>query len=154
MPKTSYYQGVPRDYTKLDKLSFAWPTFEHIGEQNVLNQEIMWNHPQKKDTFGYIPRYAEYKYIPNRVHGDFTDSLDFWHLSRKFPSNAPPNLNSTFIECNPRTDIFAVQETEFANILVNIYTIIFDEFFPIYPKNSIRYIEIMCIYIDFEEHLS
>ena len=70
MPKTGYMQGLNRLWTRQDKFDYAWSEFESIGEQNVLNKEILWNHPNPEDTFGYIPRYAEYKYINNQVHGD------------------------------------------------------------------------------------
>jgi hypothetical protein len=48
------------------------------------------------ETFGYTPRYAEYKYIPSSVHGTFRTSLDFWHMGRNFSGR--PALNQSFIE--------------------------------------------------------
>ena len=45
--------------------------------------------------FGYAPRYAEYRYNPNEVHGEFRSSLRFWHMARSF-KNAPM-LNTSFI---------------------------------------------------------
>lgn len=121
MPKTMYMQGIPRDWTKLDRLDFGFPEFEHIGEQNILNKEILHNHQNPDDTFGYIPRYSEYKYINNSVHGDLRGNLDFWHLGRKFDPENPPQLNGEFIECNPRTDIFAVQDENYPRFVVNMY---------------------------------
>jgi hypothetical protein len=62
------------------------------------------------EVFGYTPRYAEYKYIPSTVHGEFRDSLDFWHMGRIFASR--PNLNATFVECEESEvdRVFAVGE--------------------------------------------
>ena len=74
------------------------------------------NHPNPDDTFGYIPRYAEYKYINNQVHGDMAKNLDFWHLYRKFDPAQPPHLNEDFINCKPRTDIFAVQDPDYLDL--------------------------------------
>lgn len=112
MPKTAYQQGVPRIFRKFDKFDYYWPSFAHIGEQPIYNYEIFSNPPDgfDNDVFGYTPRYAEYKYVPPTVHGDFRDSLDFWHLGRKFSSR--PSLNSAFIRCQEsETDrIFAVQD--------------------------------------------
>ena len=121
MPKTGYMQGLNRLWTRQDKFDYAWNEFESIGEQNVSNKELMWNHPHPDDTFGYIPRYAEYKYINNQVHGDMAKNLDFWHLYRKFDVAQPPQLNEDFINCKPRTDIFAVQDEQYPRFIVNMY---------------------------------
>jgi hypothetical protein len=109
MPKTNYMQGIPRTYLRKDPLDYFWPSFAHIGEQEIQNQELYAYTSTKEDTFGYIPRYAEYKYHPSRVAGDFRDSLDYWHLGRKFANQ--PALNKTFIECTPAdvSRIFAVE---------------------------------------------
>jgi hypothetical protein len=108
MPKTSYYQGVPKHFLKFDKFDYFWPSFANLGEQPIQNKEVYLSAALNNmdDTFGYIPRYAEYKYIPDTVHGDFRTSLDFWHMARKFATQ--PNLNETFITADPREDIFAV----------------------------------------------
>lgn len=112
MPKTAYQQGIPKFYDKWrTPLDYYWPSFAHIGEQAVLNQEIYVDDiPQStgQETFGYVPRYAEYKFIPNRVAGDFRTTLNYWHLGRVFDS--APALNQAFIECTPSTRIFAVED--------------------------------------------
>ena len=99
MPKTAYQQGVPKTYLKNDPLDFFWPSFAHIGEQPVVNAELFAYTAGDQNTFGYVPRYAEYKFMPNRIAGDFRTTLDYWHLGRIF-SNLP-SLNQTFIECAP-----------------------------------------------------
>lgn len=110
MPKTAYQQGIPKHFSRRSYLDYAWPTFAHIGEQEVLNKEIYYANDTKNDeTFGYIPRYSEYRYLDSRVAGEFRTSLAFWHLGRIF--NNRPNLNAEFIKCDPDTRIFAV-ETE------------------------------------------
>ena len=108
MPKTAYQQGIPKHFSKFDKFDYFWPEFQHIGEQEILNKEILANHVAPDDVFGYIPRYAEYKYNPSTVHGDFKKTLDFWHLGKIFDPNNPPYLNQNFIECNASRRIFAV----------------------------------------------
>lgn len=111
MPKTGYFQGLPKMFQKFDKFDYFWSQFEHIGEQEVLNKEVYYYDGDNKndDIFGYIPRYSEYKFIPNSVHGDFKTSLDFWHWDRKFGDR--PHLNKEFINCKPDDRIFAVQES-------------------------------------------
>ena len=103
LPKTAYYQGVPKMYQKDDFLDFAFPTFAHIGEQAVKNSEIFAYSTNQNETFGYVPRYAEYKFMPSRVAGDFRGSLEYWHLDRKFAS--APSLNQNFIECDPNDNV-------------------------------------------------
>jgi hypothetical protein len=112
MPKPAYQQGIPKTYLKRDSLDYFWPSFAHIGEQAVQQQEIYAYTSINEETFGYIPRYAEYKYMPSRVAGDFRTSLNYWHLGRIFGGN--PLLNQDFIEVDPQdaTRIFAVEGDE------------------------------------------
>jgi hypothetical protein len=100
MPMTAYQQGVPKHFTKFDKFDYYWPSFANIGEQAIENKEVYFqNNPTLDDaTFGYTPRYAEYKYLPSTVHGTFRTSLKFWHMGRIFAS--APALNQDFIECD------------------------------------------------------
>jgi len=110
MPRTAYQQGIPRDYLKFDTLDDCQPEFANIGEQEVFNAELYAYLGTNLGTFGYIPRYSEYRYMPSRVAGDFRTTLDFWHLGRIFAS--APALNQAFIECSPEntTRIFAVED--------------------------------------------
>ena len=110
MPKTAYQQGIPRTFLKRDTLDYYFPTFANIGEQEVKVEELFAYTANKNNTFGYVPRYAEYKYMPSRVAGDFRTTLDYWHLGRIF--NNEPALNKTFVECKPSdtTRIFAVED--------------------------------------------
>jgi hypothetical protein len=112
MPQPAYQQGIPKTYLKQDPLDFFWPSFAHIGEQPVQNNELFAYTATGADTFGYVPRYAEYKYQPSRVAGEFRTILDYWHLGRIFATQ--PSLNQTFIECTPEQveRIFAVQDGE------------------------------------------
>jgi len=112
MPQPAYQQGIPKTYLKSDPLDFFWPSFAHIGEQPVTNNELYAYTATAEDTFGYVPRYAEYKYQASRVAGDFRTILDYWHLGRIFATQ--PALNDTFIECTPDQceRIFAVQDGE------------------------------------------
>jgi hypothetical protein len=112
MPKTAYQQGIPKTFLKNDTLDYYFPSFANIGEQPVTKNELYAYTANANDTFGYVPRYAEYKFMPSRVAGEFRTSLKYWHLGRIFETE--PNLNSTFIECNPddTTRIFAVPDVE------------------------------------------
>lgn len=110
LPKTAYQQGIHKMFTRKSYLDFAFPTFANLGEQEVLTREVYAYTPDSTNIFGYIPRYAEYKFMNSRVAGDFRTTLDFWHLGRIFAST--PQLNQEFIECVPEDAqrVFAVQD--------------------------------------------
>lgn len=110
MPKTAYFQGLPKHFLKFtDLYQYAWPTFANLGEQPVLNKELYaFQGATGLDTFGYLPQYTEYKYMPSRVAGDFATTLTYWHSAREFAS--APALNQAFIECNPDDRIFAITD--------------------------------------------
>lgn len=122
-PKTSYMQGIPKHFSKFNFYDLGWPSLAHLGEQEVKSREVYYSatdSPSLNDsTFGYIPRYAEYKYIDGRVAGDFRSSLSFWHLARNFDTR--PGLNQTFIECNPARRIFAVLDEQQDTIYAHVF---------------------------------
>jgi hypothetical protein len=95
-PKSAYQQGIHRQFLRLDPLDYYWPSFAHLGEQGIMNQEIYAYTPTAEGIFGYIPRYAEYRHLPSRVAGDFMNTLNFWHAGRIFGSQ--PALNAAFIK--------------------------------------------------------
>lgn len=109
MPKTAYYQGIPKHFTKTtDRYQYYFPDFANIGEQEVKKRELFAYFPGGGATFGYVPRYAEYKFENNRVAGDFRNNLNFWHMARDFA--VMPALNADFVNCAPTTRIFAVED--------------------------------------------
>ena len=118
MPKTAYQQGIHRTFLKFDPLDYYWEQFANIGEQEVFNKELYAFTANGNNTFGYIPRYSEYKFENNRVAGEFRNSLDFWHEGRIFATE--PALNEEFISCNPANRIFAVTDPEVDNLYCHI----------------------------------
>ena len=121
MPRTGYQQGVPRDFTKFDNMDFYFPEFAHLSEQEIKNQELFVSDDltYNEGTFGYTPRYAEYKYHESEAHGDFRGNMAFWHLNRIFSEK--PNLNTKFVECNPSNRVFATSQTQDDKFWVQIY---------------------------------
>lgn len=113
IPKASYQQGLSRMWTRESLFDYAWPSFANLGEQEIHNYELFAQSNDPEGTFGYAPRYSEYKYIPSTVHGAMRSSLSYWHLGRIFAS--APALNGDFVHPRPEelNRIFAVQdETE------------------------------------------
>lgn len=111
MPRATYQQGIPKKFSRKDRFDYYWPEFARLGEQPILNKELYFQSTSPNGTFGYTPRYAEYKYIPSTVHGEFRSSLNFWHMGRIFGS--APALNKGFIsfQKSETTDrVFAVED--------------------------------------------
>ncbi len=110
----NYQQGLNRMWSRNSRFDFYWPALSHIGEQTVLNKEIFLDGtPADEDVFGYQERYAEYRYKPSVITGEFrsqfAQSLDVWHVAQDFANL--PVLNDEFIEDNPPIDrIIAVQD--------------------------------------------
>ena len=116
----TYQQGLNRMFSRQTRFDYYWPSLAHIGEQAVLNKEIYCQDngvPDNDGVFGYQERYAEYRYKPSEIHGEFrstaTNSLDIWHLSQEFAEL--PVLNEEFIREQPPIDrVIAVpSEPEF-----------------------------------------
>lgn len=103
----NYQQGLNRMFSRSTRWDFFWPALSHIGEQAVLNKEIYAKADANDDlVFGYQERFAEYRYKPSQISGQFRSNfatpLDAWHLAQNF--TALPTLNTTFIEENPPVD--------------------------------------------------
>ncbi|AXH76295.1 MAG: major capsid protein [Microviridae sp.] len=118
-PTTAYQQGMPRMHTRLDRLNYLWPSFANLGEQEVLQKELYARSLTPEAVFGYVPRYAEYRFMNSRVSGEMRDSLAFWHMGRIFENE--PALNQEFIESNPTTRIFAVTDPAEDHIIAHIF---------------------------------
>lgn len=100
----TYQQGVNKMWLRSDVLDFYWPSFAHLGEQTIQNIEIYCQgNDDDKKVFGYQERYAEYRYKPSLITGQFrstySEPLDIWHLSQKFASL--PTLSDEFIQDHP-----------------------------------------------------
>lgn len=103
----TYQQRIDRMWSRSSRYDYYWPSFAHIGEQEVLSKEIYYdNSANDNDVFGYQERYAEYRYKPSQITGLFRSaaatSLDVWHLSQEFTTR--PTLNNTFITSDTPLD--------------------------------------------------
>lgn len=89
----SYQQGIERFWSRKKVTDYYLPVFANLGEQAILNKEIYAQgskavdgsgKPFDEQVFGYVPRWNEYRYKPNRITGEmrssYTTSLDVWHL--------------------------------------------------------------------------
>lgn len=80
----SYCQGVERFWSRKRRFDFYWPTLANIGEQAVLKKEIYADGRKENDelAFGFQEAWADYRYKPNRLSGEF--SID----SRQNPASS------------------------------------------------------------------
>lgn len=119
MPTSAYMQGIPRMFRHRNTfLDYPWPSFSHLGEQEVYDDEIfadptsMPEDVNESPVFGYQSRYSDWKWMASSAHGDFRTNLDFWHMTRKFSSQ--PALSNQFItfEDALQDRVFAVSDTD------------------------------------------
>ncbi|WGL31420.1 major capsid protein [Dipodfec virus UOA04_Rod_1032] len=97
VPRAAYYNGIPRKFQRLDRFDYYWPQFAHIGEQAILKKQVYYQgESADNDVFGYEPRYAEYRFNNDEIHGEFRDTLKMWHLGRNLSPSV--QLNRSFVE--------------------------------------------------------
>ena len=108
MPVPMYQQGIDRQWLRRSRYDFPFPVFVNLSEQAIEQAEIYATNVEADNTkiFGYQGRYDELRIKHNTVVSQMRDLFDYWHLGRKFTS--APLLNSDFIKCVPRKDVFAV----------------------------------------------
>lgn len=134
LPRTAYFQGMPRKFLKFNKFDYFWPEFQYLGEQKVSSAEVNWDFNVNTDVqldeeFGYQRRYAEYMYEASSVHGDFRDmsagGLAMWHMARYFTPSTRVYLNGSFVSTEPalasNNRIFAYDGTDVNHLYVQIY---------------------------------
>ncbi len=108
----TYQQGINRMFSRQRRFDFYYPALANLGEQAVLEKEIYAftnvsdsNAVKPDDVFGFQERWAEYRYLPNKVTGQMrsgkpavglSGSLDSWHYANFFTE--APVLNSSFIK--------------------------------------------------------
>lgn len=125
MPKPSYSQGINRQWLRRTKFDFYFPEFANLSEQAIENAEICAKDADSTHNtgiFGYQGRYDEMRTKDNLIVSEMRTTYDYWHLGRVFDPATPPQLNSSFVTCVPRKDIFAVQNVpglivSFGNLL-------------------------------------
>ena len=123
LPRTAYMQGIPRFLLKDSRYDFYWPDFAHIGEQEVYSQELYAAGQSVqgvvRDTFGYQSRYSEYRTVLDQVNGEMRTSLKHWNMARHFTQL--PYLNESFVESDPTTRIYAVEDPEWHKLICQLY---------------------------------
>lgn len=123
IPEPYYYQGIDKEWTRQSRVDYYWPSFAHLGEQEIDKSELsVGTSDGETDTygklFGYAPRYAEYKFSKNIITGLLRGSLANWTFARKI---SDPNLNAAFLEVPQVNNPFAVQDEETDKFIIWFY---------------------------------
>ena len=120
----TYQQGINKLWLRETRYDFFWPKLQELGEQTVLNKEVYAQGTSADDeVFGYQERYAEYRYRPSEIKGQFrstySSSLDAWHLAEEFSSL--PSLNSTFIQSNTPIERSLATAGSYPHLLLDLW---------------------------------
>lgn len=90
--ESNYVAGYPHTYSK----GYNNPTFiSEISRANFVVNDgvatVRYNLPKSvpvtdghSDIFGYVSRFSEWKFKFDELHGEFRNTLDYWHTFRRF----------------------------------------------------------------------
>lgn len=96
-PRHGYYQGIERRNFHISKFDFWHGDYDNVGAQMIASAELVvpslavqWNnsnHDFSREGFGFNYRYSDYKYLPDKLTGDFAvpsykGSESAWHFMR------------------------------------------------------------------------
>jgi len=104
----TYQRGVNRMWFRRTVFDHYFPAWAHLAEQPILSREI-WvdgNAADETTVWGYQERWAEYRWKPGMVTGQFSSMagtpLDMWHFAPNW--TARPVLNTTWLVDDPPLD--------------------------------------------------
>lgn len=126
-PKTSYCQGINRQWIKDTSFDFFNPLFQNLSEQEVFEEEIYVSdethnigNTGNRDIFGFQGRYNEMRHNQNLLTGLMrgNKTYNYWNLGRWF--DAPPRLNKAFLECKPSKRGFIVTDDSMPGFVLHI----------------------------------
>ncbi len=121
MPKASYQQGLPRQFTRWTRYDYYNPVFAHLGEQMIKNSEIMARGTDEDENgWAYMPIYEDYRRAFDSSHGEIRTTAAQWAFDRVF-SNFP-QFNAEFQECVPSLAPFADQDSNSDQLIYMVKT--------------------------------
>lgn len=118
VPRVSYLRGLDKEWTRKQYLDWPWFKFAQLGEETVDKSELLFDGTTAERPFGYQSRYYDMKLVNDTVHGEFKDSLDFWHFGRDFDSY--PQLGQSFIEVDTPYRQFAVTDKHYHHVWLSV----------------------------------
>lgn len=138
IPEIDYMCGVNRLLTKTTWEDFPMPELAQIGMQQINQTELKYpvtppsgTSPDLQSTFGFTPRYSEFKQMQNRISGEFRHNLSYWHQSPNYyeDKNALTSMignNKWFSEIGQGSEVAVAYQpaNEYYN---NIFAVTSDE---------------------------
>lgn len=110
VPHAAYGYGINRELTFINLGDFPSPEMQTVGNEAIIDYELLPSDDGTVSDFGYIPRYSRFKYMDDEIHGELRPgkSLESFVLQRRFI--ATPELSTSFLEIpqNALDSIFAV----------------------------------------------
>lgn len=99
-PKSIYGNGIPKHLLRTTKEDYWQKELQHVGQEEVYNQEVYSGDSGPTDVFGYQDRYDSYRREESRITAGMRSSdYNTWNLARIFAGDV--TLNSTFVTCDP-----------------------------------------------------
>lgn len=143
-PRSSYMQGLSRMWSRGvnnggsqpngSVYDYAFEQFAGIGDQAVKFKELRYdfnnaaaNIAHNEETFGYIPRFSEYRWNNDIISAQMRTLWISFHLGRIFTENVVtaltvPALNREFVACIPRVDdVFQIGAAQDHEIYCHIF---------------------------------
>ena len=131
-PRSSYYQGLAKKWTRNSWMDYMFPDFAQIGDEAILRKELYFNwldgDTTNNETFGYVPRFQHLRTEHDTVSGSLREDAqsaygrDGFHLGRKFDKNSSRTLEDAFLKCIPRTtDVFQQIDSQDDHVWMYVY---------------------------------
>ena len=116
IPSQSYLTSIQRLFYKLSYEDYYVPIFDQMGEREIINKELEQNHVDPYGTFGYVPKFAEYRLPFNKITGEFGTTLTTWHLANIY--DLTQVLDESFFDIRNPDRVFQVGATNADSILI------------------------------------
>lgn len=134
-PRSRYFQGIKRMFTRVDRADYFSPEYQNIGDDFLETSELtlsndMWDditsvdpYPSvvRSSVFGYNSRWIDMKYRYDELHGEFArpDSPMFnWNFSRSLSDS--PRISPEFSQITPINKPFVDLSSRNDNYFVDV----------------------------------
>ena len=135
-PRSRYFQGVKRFFTRYDRDDYFSPEYQNIGDDFIEVSELynnsLYSDPAvavnsgfDKSVFGFNSRWLEFKVRHDELHGDFANAnspMFNWNFARAF-ENAPlisPEFSSIRPINKPFVDLSDTYDNFFVDVAVKM----------------------------------
>lgn len=81
-----YPAGIDRNFRNCDRYTMFNSMLQNVGDQDLRLDELTGDVRYSRQTFAYLPRYAQYKFAISRAHGAFAGNLHQDVMALRYPS--------------------------------------------------------------------